>query len=407
MRIRALVLALAVVSALTVGMGVRLGGAEPDTHAPPGPSALSVPGDGPSEAYVAAYDTWRDRDRALRVWRASGARAQALRLFPGLIVSGGSVDEAALSRERGVLDVEEVPSGFPAASDALRSGHTGPAGSQEAVAVYVVDSGVDAAAQDIRGRVEQGWSPYPDPATSDCAGHGTAMARMINSARADSPIRIVPVRIVTCDGRSSPGGGALGARVGSPSAATAESRCQHVTRRAAAATRSTSPSAGSTTKTARPWCRLRRERPAGRMPVFAWFRRASRHCWRRDSPTRGLPPTATAAPASIVWVPMRMVQKFGGLSDPDGQDFSGRCVRRWQNRFPCRLSWQSCPPATSHEESGRRGARGDARWSRAVGRETLPHPLSWRGSSAGRYPQKFMTFRKSSPCTRRAGSLRA
>ena len=71
------------------------------------------------------------------------------------------------------------------------------------VDAYVVDTGVRADHVDFGGRVAPGWSAVKDGrGTADCDGHGTHVAGTIGgrSYGVAKAVRIIPVRVLDCDG---------------------------------------------------------------------------------------------------------------------------------------------------------------------------------------------------------------
>ena len=201
MRFRALALALAIAVA-TLTVGVRLGTTEP--HTPTVRSEREMPAASGAETttFLVRYETHRQRDRARRTWRAAGAITRSVELFPGLILSGGPADPGALLRDNGAVTVTVAGNDSlqPLSDDPMRVDAS--SAERQQVDVYVVDSGVDWQAAGVQGHVAHGWSAHNDRATSDCAGHGTEVARTVLQSTTVS-VRIVPVRVVTCDGRTS------------------------------------------------------------------------------------------------------------------------------------------------------------------------------------------------------------
>jgi aqualysin 1 len=68
------------------------------------------------------------------------------------------------------------------------------------VDVYVIDTGIRKTHSQFTGRVANGWSVDSD--TKDCIGQGTAVAGTIGGSTSGvaKEVRLVPVRVVACDG---------------------------------------------------------------------------------------------------------------------------------------------------------------------------------------------------------------
>ena len=82
-------------------------------------------------------------------------------------------------------------------------GHFTTKGTGSGVKVYVLDTGIDPANPDLKGRVTKGKSfVYDNRGTADCNGHGTQVAGVIGGTRygVAKRVTLVPVRVLDCDG---------------------------------------------------------------------------------------------------------------------------------------------------------------------------------------------------------------
>ena len=70
------------------------------------------------------------------------------------------------------------------------------------VDVYVVDTGIDRASADLRGRVRSGVDEVDGGTADDCNGHGTHVAGIIGGSRygVAKRVRLVAVRVLDCSG---------------------------------------------------------------------------------------------------------------------------------------------------------------------------------------------------------------
>lgn len=70
------------------------------------------------------------------------------------------------------------------------------------VRVFVVDTGVRSSHQELAGRVEPGYSALGDNSSEDCNGHGTHVAGTVAGSTwgVAKAARVVPVRVLGCDG---------------------------------------------------------------------------------------------------------------------------------------------------------------------------------------------------------------
>lgn len=74
------------------------------------------------------------------------------------------------------------------------------------VTAYIIDTGINAGHQDFGGRVSGGFTAFTDAVgTGDCNGHGTHVAGTVAGAAYGMAkgSRLVPVRVLNCDGSGS------------------------------------------------------------------------------------------------------------------------------------------------------------------------------------------------------------
>jgi subtilisin family serine protease len=148
--------------------------------------------------------------------KGSAVRHTYQRGVKGLSVELSDADAQLLSRDPRVQFIEEdatvsaadVPWGLDRIdqrSTPLDNTFT-PNGTGAGVTVYVVDTGILASHSDFEGRVAAGFNAIGDEGgTSDCNGHGTAIAGVVGGAAfgVAKSATLVPVRALGCDGSGS------------------------------------------------------------------------------------------------------------------------------------------------------------------------------------------------------------
>lgn len=177
-------------------------------------NARHIPG-----RYIVVLQSSADTSAVLstvRNLKGSAVRHTYQRGVKGLAVELSDVDAQTLSRDARVQFIEEdavvsaadVPWGLDRVdqrSMPLDNTFT-PGGTAAGVTVYVVDTGILASHSDFGGRVAAGFNAVGDDGgTSDCNGHGTAIAGVIGGSTfgVAKSATLVPVRALGCDGSGS------------------------------------------------------------------------------------------------------------------------------------------------------------------------------------------------------------
>jgi subtilisin family serine protease len=214
---RVLALSTAVVVAVTgLAMGGPSAAAASDLSGPPAAGSVGEQG---QARYLVRYRHGVDVAAQARNLRAHGVEVR--RTFSHALraaaVTTTPAKAAALARSRQVIAVEvdspvhaaQTQSPAPWGLDRidqrslpLSTTYTAP-NDGAGVDVYVVDTGVRRDHVDLGGRVAAGWSAIVDGRGSgDCNGHGTHVAGTIGGRTygVAKAVRILPVRVLDCDG---------------------------------------------------------------------------------------------------------------------------------------------------------------------------------------------------------------
>jgi subtilisin family serine protease len=169
--------------------------------------------------YIVVLQSSADTSAVLNTVRnlkGSAVRHTYQRGVKGLAVELSDVDAQTLSNDARVQFIEEdatvyaadVPWGLDRIdqrSTPLDNSYT-PNGTGAGVTVYVVDTGILASHSDFNGRVAAGFNAVGDDGgTSDCNGHGTAVAGVVGGSTfgVAKSVTLVPVRALGCDGSGS------------------------------------------------------------------------------------------------------------------------------------------------------------------------------------------------------------
>ncbi|GAA1397707.1 S8 family serine peptidase [Luteococcus peritonei] len=177
-------------------------------------------------------DRQQPRQRFIVRWDSAGAqrvqargierRGERVRrhfshVFNGAVVEMSPVRAAALRRSPHVLSVEPdarisvagVQTNPPGNLDRIDQRTTSPSRSYtstftgKGVKVYVVDTGLNLASQDLAGRIVKGPNfVEPGKAPADCQGHGSHVTGIVAGTRfgVAKQATVVPVKVLDCEG---------------------------------------------------------------------------------------------------------------------------------------------------------------------------------------------------------------
>ena len=177
-------------------------------RAVPGQYVVSLePGLSPQLPAVAQQLSWLHRGKLANVYR-TGGESFSVRMNEADAQALGRDPRVAMIEEDSWFSASEVPWGLDRINQRYlpldsryQSDATG-----TGVKIFVLDTGISSAHQELAGRVSRGFSAVSDGrGTEDCSGHGTHVAGIAAGASygVARSATVVPVRVLDCSGNGT------------------------------------------------------------------------------------------------------------------------------------------------------------------------------------------------------------